>query len=231
MHRRTDLGRERESWLREFLTLENGIQERHDWPGLSAIGKVVGEWGWPTAPRVLTPATCCSAAPAPSSCPGYRVPPLGTHANAPVALRVRVGTGLEQIAVAPGRLTGEWAENGRRFFAYEADARTSLRERVCSGRYATSSAVRRGVAVHVHHHPAHSWRVPSLFRLVDRQLSRVPSNGDYPHRVLHLVETPEYRPVAQPPSLLALGWRDAKLRRDVTHSPHSVVLYSESARW
>lgn len=159
------------------------------------------------------------------------VPPLGTHANAPVALRVRVGTGLEQIAVAPGRLTGEWAENGRRFFAYEADARTSLRERVCSGGYATSRAVRRGVAVHVHHHPAHSWRVPSLFRLVDRQLSRVPSNGDYSHRVLHLVETPEYRPVAQPPSLLALGWRDQKLRRDVVHSPHSVVLYSESARW
>ena len=159
------------------------------------------------------------------------IPPLALDTNPPVALRVRVATSLEQVAVAPGRLAGQWAENGRRFFAYEADAPTSLRERVCSGRYATSHAVRQGVAIHIHHHPAHTGRVPGLMRRAERQISRAVADGRYPHRVLHLVEAPEYRPVARPPSLLAFGWRDEGPRFDVADPPHSVVLFSESPHW
>ena len=159
------------------------------------------------------------------------IPPLALDTNPPVALRVRVATSLEQVAVAPGRLTGEWAENGRRFFAYEADAPTSLRERVCSGRYATTRAARQGVAIHIHHHPAHAWRVPRLMRLAEGQLSRAAADGGYPHRVLHLVEAAEYRPIARPPSLLAFGWRDEGPRFNVAHPPHSVAPYSESPHW
>ncbi len=157
------------------------------------------------------------------------IPPLDAAINPPVALRVRIATSLEQIAIAPGRLTGEWAENGRRFFAYQTEAPIRLQARVCSGRYATTRTVRQGVAIHIHHHPAHAWRVPSLVRLADKDLSRTLAATGYPHRVLHLAETPEYRPIAHPPSLLAFRWRGAAApcRPDVAHPRHSVLLYSE----
>ena len=155
------------------------------------------------------------------------IPPLGADTNPPVALRVRIATSLEQIAIAPGRLTGEWAENGRRFFAYQTEAPIPLRARVYSGRYAAARTVRQGVAIHIHHHPAHGWRVPDLTHLVDRELADALAEGDHPPRILHMVETPDYRPIARPPRLLALGWRDATSAMDVPPPPSGVWAYSE----
>ena len=154
------------------------------------------------------------------------IPPLSAATNARVALRVRIATSLEQIAIAPGRLTGEWAENGRRFFAYEAAAPTPLQAHIHSGRYATR-AMRQGVAIHIHHHPAHGRRVPDLTHLVDRELADALAEGDHPPRILRLVETPDYRPIARPPSPLALGWRDATSTMDIPPPSSGVWAYSE----
>lgn len=159
------------------------------------------------------------------------IPPLAADASAPVALSVRVGTSLEQMAIAPGRPTGEWSENGRRFFAFEASAPVSLAERVCSGRYATARGAWRGIAINVYYHPAHAARAPNLMRLAKRQLARWQADGGYPHRWLHLVEAPDYRSVARPPSLLALGWRETAPATAVPRQPHSVMRVSESSHW
>ena len=155
------------------------------------------------------------------------IPPLGAATNPPVALRVRIATSLEQIAIAPGRRTGEWAENGRRLFAYQTEAPIPLRAHIYSGRYATARTVRQDVAIHIHHHPAHAWRLPSLVRLAENQLSGALAGGGYAHRILHMVETPDYRPIARPPSLLALGWRDATSTMNVPPPPSGVWAYSE----
>ena len=155
------------------------------------------------------------------------IPPLDAATNAPVALRVRIATSLEQIAIAPGRRTGEWAENGRRFFAYQAEAPIPLRAHIYSGRYATARTVRQDVAIHIHHYPGHTGRLPSLVRLAENQLSRARGDGRHPPRILHMVETPDYRPIARPPSLLALGWRDATSAMDVPPPPSGVWAYSE----
>lgn len=156
------------------------------------------------------------------------VPPLGSATDVAVALRIRVGTSLDQIAVAPGRPTGQWSENGRRFFAFEADAPVPLLARVHSGRYATVRAAWRGVAINVYHHPAHARRVPSAVRLAERKLSGWAADGAYPHRWLHLVEAPDYRAIARPPSLLAFGWSGAPAAAaDVPRLRTGMWAYSE----
>ena len=141
-------------------------------------------------------------------------------------LRIRVGTGLDQVAIAPGRLSGQWSENGRAFFAYEADAPVPLAATVHSGRYATARAMWGDVAIHVYHHPAHAWRVPAILAHAERALADWPT-GDYPYRWLQLVETPDYRPVARPPSLFAFGWRAASAYAAVPPAPTGVLRYSE----
>ena len=156
------------------------------------------------------------------------VPPLGAAAHSAVALRVRVGTSLDQIAVAPGHPTDRWSENGRRFFAFEANAPVPLLARMRSGRYAIARAAWRGVAINVYHHPAHARRVPSVVRLAQRALSAWAADGAYSHNWLHLVEAPDYRTIARPPSLLTLGWRSPNMPTDVAPPPRPVVAYSES---
>lgn len=156
------------------------------------------------------------------------VPPLGAVAHSAVALRIRLGTSLDQVTVAPGLPTGQWSENGRRFFAFEADAPVPLLARVHSGRYATARAAWRGVAIDVYHHPAHAGRVPGVVRLAERKLSGWTADGTYPHRRLRMVETPNYEPIARPPSLLALGWSGASSpAKDVPRLPTGVWAYSE----
>lgn len=156
------------------------------------------------------------------------IPSLGPVGEATVALRVQVGTSLHHTAVAPGRQTGEWSENGQRLFAFAADAPVRLSARVHSGRYATARTAWEGVAITVYHHPAHAGRVPGMVRLAERTLARWMADGTYPHRWLHLVEAPDYRPVAQPPSLLACGWRRASAAAaDVPRLPTGVWVYSE----
>ena len=161
------------------------------------------------------------------------VPLPGCHRTALDAatatrLRLRVGTSLDQIAIAPGRLTGQWRENGRGFFAYEADAPVPLAATVYSGRYATARTMRGDVAIHVYHHPAHAWRVPAMLAHAERALAGWRAAGGYPYRWLHVVETPDYRPVARPPSFLAFGWRTAaSASADVPPARTGVLRYSE----
>ena len=163
---------------------------------------------------------------------GDLVPSLGCHptaidAAAATRLRIRIGTRLDQIAIAPGRLTGQWRENGRAFFAYAADAPVPLSATVHSGRYATTRAMWGDVAIHVYHHPAHAWRVPAMLAQAERALAGWP-RGDYPYRWLHMVETPDYRPVARPPSMFAFGWRAAASARvDMPSTQAGVLRYSE----
>ena len=164
---------------------------------------------------------------------GDLVPSLGCRRpafNAATAtrLRLRVGTPLDQIAIAPGRLTGQWRENGRSFFAYQADAPVPLAATVHSGRYATARAMWRDVAIHMYHHPARAWRVPAMLADAERALAGWAAQGGYPYRWLHVVETPDYHPVAQSPSLFAFGWRAAaSASADVLPAPTGVLRYSE----
>ena len=150
------------------------------------------------------------------------------NATVAIPLTIRVGTSLTQTAVAPGALTGEWKENGRRFFEYSSTTPVPLSATVHSARYATVTANWQGVTIRAHHHPAHARRAAQMLAFARRQLA-THAASHYPHHWLHIVEVPDYNPAARPPSMLALGWRKPTPPRTPAVWQTGIHTYSEHA--
>lgn len=144
----------------------------------------------------------------PDATPGLRVngmflqsdvllPHLGRPAQAvaappPAAMRfkARLGTALDQIAVAPGELKRTWKENHRRYFEYETVRPIAPRFTVHSGRYAIAKDTWRNVAVEIFHAPAHAANVPVLLGAAKANLERCAMAwGPYPWAAFRVVET------------------------------------------
>lgn len=134
------------------------------------------------------------------------------HTPHSLALRLRIGTAVDQIAIAPGEPTSAWKENGRAFFEYTPNGRVSLAATVHSGRYAIANENWRGVAIRAYHHPAHAHLAP---RMLAHGASALATTADAAsetrdapraRRWLHVVEVPDYTPLVRPPALLGLTW-------------------------
>ena len=152
----------------------------------------------------------------------------GPHGNAttPIPLTIRVGTSLAQTAIGPGTSTGEWKENGRRFFEYRSPTPVPLSATVHTARYATVTENWQGVAIQAHHHPGHADRAVRMLADARRQLA-TKAGSRYPHRWLHIVEVPDYNPAARTPSVLALSWRKPTPQRGLSDPPTGIRTYSE----
>ena len=124
----------------------------------------------------------------------------------PTAFSVRLGTSLDQIAVAPGRLTREWKENGTRFFEYRTDAPIRPLATLHSGRYAAARADIAGAPIEIYYHPAHAFAVDAMGAHARTRLARLREDLPRPVRV---VEVPDWRHAVRPPGVLGLNWRRA----------------------
>ncbi|HEX8451875.1 MAG TPA: M1 family aminopeptidase [Longimicrobium sp.] len=104
-----------------------------------------------------------------------------------------VSTSADQIAVAPGELTGEWRRGGRRFFRYRTAGPVNARFGYVSARYEVRRVVRNGVAIEVYFHPAHATNVDRMLRTAAASMELFTrAFGPYPHRTLRIVEVPGY---------------------------------------
>ena len=116
---------------------------------------------------------------------------VGAASPAGMRFKARLGTALDQIAVAPGELKRAWKENHRRYFEYETVRPIAPRFTVHSGRYAIAKDTWRNVAVEVFHAPAHAANVPALLGAVKANLERCAMAwGPYPWSAFRVVETP-----------------------------------------
>ena len=133
--------------------------------------------------------------------------PATFFATAPAAaFRVRLGTSLDQIAVAPGLLAREWKENGSRYFEYRTP--TPIRPLVTfhSARFARARDLSGDVPIELYHHPAHASATAGMFAYGHARLAALRGVG-YPHRQLRIVEVPDWRHAMRPPGLLGFHWR------------------------
>ena len=89
----------------------------------------------------------------------------------PTAFRVRLGTSLEQIAVAPGVLLREWKENGSRYFEYQTAAPIPPSVSFHSARYAVARFDSDVVPIEVYYHPGHDFAVPGMVAEARAQLA------------------------------------------------------------
>lgn len=124
----------------------------------------------------------------------------------PAAFRVRLGTSLDQVVVAPGLLAREWKENGSRYFEYQAP--TPIRPSVTfhSGRFALARDLSGDVPIEVYHHPGHASAAAAILEHGRARLEALPGAG-FPHRQLRIVEVPDWRHAVRPPGLLGFHWR------------------------
>ena len=125
------------------------------------------------------------------------VPALGQSDAKTVVFRARVGTALDQIAVAPGVLARRWKEDGRSYFEYHAEQGASSLAPILSARYAIANVEWQQRPIDIYHHPAHA---PNLDRLAAAARTYLSTDGSA--APLRVVEVPDYRRFANTTWLL-----------------------------
>ena len=141
----------------------------------------------------------------------------------PTALRVRLGTSLDQIAVAPGTRLREWKENGTRFFEYRTDVPIRPLAMLHSGRFAVAHDDVGATPIEIYYHPAHAFAVGAM---AASARTRLAGHSDDLPRLLRIVEVPDWRHAFRPPGLLGFNWRRAT-NDGAPPSDAGVLSYSE----
>ncbi len=116
-----------------------------------------------------------------------------------------VSTSADQIAVAPGYLQKEWAENGRRYFHYKMDAPILNFYSWLSAKYVVKKDMWKNpyeagkdVAIEIFYHPGHEYNIESMIKGVKKALDYYTKNfSPYQHRQLRILEFPRYATFAQ----------------------------------
>jgi ABC-2 type transport system permease protein len=114
------------------------------------------------------------------------------------AFRAVVSTAPDQIAIAPGYLTREWIEDGRRYFAYEMDAPIWPFVSFSSARYQVAEDTWNDVKIEVYYDPAHEFNVQSMIDSTRASLDYFSREfSPYQYRQFRILEFPRYQTFAQ----------------------------------
>jgi ABC-2 type transport system permease protein len=106
-----------------------------------------------------------------------------------IGVDVTLSTESDQIALAPGRLTKEWSDGGRRYFHYQSDRPIHNNLIFASARYATANAGN----VSVYYHRDHRANVARILTAATRSLREFETSfGPYPQSQLRIAEAPSY---------------------------------------
>src|SRR2546425_10337889 len=101
-----------------------------------------------------------------------------------LSFKTTVSTAPDQIAIAPGYLTREWMENGRRYFSYDmGDTKIPNGYTFVSARYVVKREVWNGVNIEVYYDPQHPYNVDRMIQSVKTGLDYFTANfGPYQFR-------------------------------------------------
>ena len=158
------------------------------------------------------------------------VPALGEGEPTDSAiLRLRIGTTLDQLAAAPGRLTRTWKQEGRRYFQYSTPHPVPLAASIHSGRYEVARTQCGTAEIEAYVHPSHRAAAPHLLAAA-REALQCAHDADQ-HGWVRIVETPAYVRAIRP-------WREfaemnrpavlsAHLAQAIMAAPAGVLPYSE----
>jgi ABC-2 type transport system permease protein len=110
-----------------------------------------------------------------------------------------VSTSPDQIAIAPGYLTREWTENGRRYFDYNmGDTRISDFYSFLSGRFSVKSDQWKNVKLDIYYQPGHEFNLDKMMDASKTGLDYYEKNfSKYQFDQFRVLEFPRYRRFAQ----------------------------------
>jgi ABC-2 type transport system permease protein len=126
-----------------------------------------------------------------------------------IGFRSTVSTSADQIAVAPGTLTKEWTENGRRFFRYEMNqpilnffsvlsARYTVKEDRWNQGLGADGTEGRSVKLQIFYEQKHPYNLDRMMQGMKDALAYCSENfGPYQHQQARVLEFPRYAGFAQ----------------------------------
>jgi hypothetical protein len=118
--------------------------------------------------------------------------------NHDIRFEATLSTSPDQIAIAPGYLTKEWTQNGRRYFHYKMDRPITNFYSVLSARYEVYKENWKGVEISIYHHSWHTFNVKKMAEAVRHSLDYYNENfGQYQHKQVRILEFPRYSSFAQ----------------------------------
>ncbi|MGI4873680.1 MAG: M1 family aminopeptidase [Janthinobacterium lividum] len=121
-----------------------------------------------------------------------------------IRFRTTVSTEADQTAIAPGYLTKEWVQAGRRYFTYVMDRPMLNFYTFLSARYQeyktqwADSAGHRTIPITIYYQPGHTYDLANMAAGAKAALSYYSRNfSPYQHRQLRILEFPNYQSFAQ----------------------------------
>ncbi len=115
-----------------------------------------------------------------------------------IAVKSVIGTSPDQIAISPGKLVGEWEENGRKYYAYEQEAPSVHFTAFLSAAYQVERHKWEQVDIEVYYTPGHAYNIPNFISAMTQSLAYYTEHfGPYEHAQLRIVEFPRYAGFAQ----------------------------------
>ncbi|MEE8355726.1 MAG: hypothetical protein V3R33_00315, partial [Anaerolineales bacterium] len=108
-----------------------------------------------------------------------------------ITFEATVSTSLDQTAIAPGYLQGEWTDNDRRYFHYKMDAPIFNLYAFLSGRYEVKRDKWNDVDIAVYHHETHAFNIDHMMDSIKKTLDYCTVNfSPYQHRQVRIIEFP-----------------------------------------
>lgn len=122
-----------------------------------------------------------------------------------VKLKVQVSTSEDQIALAPGYCTRQWARDGRNYYEYVSDvplihyyAVLSARYEVIEDKWIPNDTSMQPVDIKVFYHKGHEYNIDNIISGVKSSLDYYTKEYcEYPHPEMKIVEFPRYASFAQ----------------------------------
>jgi ABC-type transport system involved in multi-copper enzyme maturation permease subunit len=109
-----------------------------------------------------------------------------------------VSTSSDQVALAPGYLQREWAENGRRYFHYKMDQPMLPYYCFLSARWEVKRGEWRGLPIEIYYDAKHAYNVDRMIDATRKSLDYFSANfSPYQHRQVRILEFPRYARFAQ----------------------------------
>lgn len=120
-----------------------------------------------------------------------------------IRVTTKISTDKDQIAIAPGELTDEKEENGRKVYQYEMKSPSLHFTNFSSASYAVEKEVWKGengkeVALEIYYHPTHDYNIKKMMNAMQASMDYYTKNfGSYPLSFLRIIEFPRYGSYAQ----------------------------------
>jgi ABC-2 type transport system permease protein len=106
-----------------------------------------------------------------------------------IEFETTVSTDADQTAIAPGYLTKEWTEQGRRYFKYNSDGKVTNDYAFISGEYEIKKDKLNDVTLEIYYHKGHEYNLEHLMNGLKAGLEYSENNfGPYQHRHIRLLE-------------------------------------------